>query len=311
MSNIQYTASMRNKAFNSKAFPKEAFYLFDELDFILNKKNHGVLIGKNYHETIAKIILEFYKMEYLNYAKKEAQKDMIIYSAVFGGNENNPSIEQIRKFMPNLKYNHPPLIKIALNVISKSQELEELKNLLGYEIMGLIAYFFLGSAAKITNFDYIRASFKKMVPYKKINNKQTANEKFPVKFCFKASEALFIAKNLYFENKQKNLIETAKYLIEKIRKETIQEVTETVTQEATKIALKNNSKKALEARHKINHQTKEQFLNAYDRYVKESLEKGEIPSKNQFSKDFAPKYGISESTARNNWLKGYTPKNLT
>ncbi|WP_109428553.1 hypothetical protein [Aggregatibacter kilianii] len=305
---MECTQSIQSKALNAKHFPKEAFYLFHELDSILNIKKHGVLIAKNYPEIICEIIHNFYKNEYIKCAIKEAQKNIIIYSAVFSGNLRDPDVEQIRKFMPQLKYNPPSLSTIAINVISESKKYPELNNLLGYELMGLVAYFFLGMASKVTHFDYVRASIGKMTTFRKITAKQDENASLSIQYCFQAGEALMIAKNLYFEQKHRNLVETAKYLIERTKRIAIQETTEKVTQEATKTALMNNARKALMVRHKNNIQMKTQLLEDFDRYALEKKTKGEAISKNQFAKDNAARYGVSETTIRNNWLKGYNPK---
>ncbi|MBN6078310.1 hypothetical protein HYE58_00005 [Aggregatibacter actinomycetemcomitans] len=266
---MEYTQSMRNRAFASKSFPREALYLFDELDNFLTKK-HGILIGKNYPAIICNIILDFHKNEYLKCARKEAQKDVLIYNAAFVGNTINPNIEQIEKFIPNLKFNPPHLSNIAINVISESKKYQELKNLLGYELMALIAYFFLGMASKVTDFEYVRASFGKMTTYKKIAGKQTKNSNLSIKYCFQASEAIMIAKTLYFEQKHRNLVETAKYLIERAQKIAIQETTEKVT----RAALANNAQKALSVRHNNNRKMKDQLLKEFDLYALQQREKG-------------------------------------
>lgn len=70
----------------------------------------------------------------------------------------------------------------------------------------------------------------------------------------------------------------------------------------------NNARKALMVRHKNNIQMKTQLLEDFDRYALEKKTKGEVISKNQFAKDNAARYGVSETTIRNNWLKGYNPK---
>lgn len=305
---MECTQPMKTKALNSKAFPQDALYLFHELDGILNIKKHGILIAKNYPEIISDIIHEFYKNEYIKCAIKEAQKDVIIYNAVFNGNLKNPDIEQIRKFMPQLQYTPPSLSDIAINVISESKKYAELTTLLGYELMGLVAYFFLGMASKITHFDYVRASIGKMTTFKKILEKQANNSNLSIKYCFQASEAIMIAKDLYFEQRHRNLVETAKYLIERAKRTAIRETTEKVTVKATKEALINNSRKALKVRHANNHKMKEQLLREYDQYARDKIAKGEPLSKTQFAKDAAKRFGVSETTIRKNWLQAYEPK---
>lgn len=301
---MKYTQTMRNRAGRVDEFPKSAFYLFDELDSLLNKKRHGVLMGKGCDSIICNIILNFQKNEFLKCARMEAQKDIVLYNAAFSGNTRNVDIEQIKKYMPNLKYKPPRLSDIALSVIAESRKYPELKNLLGYELMALIAYFFLGMASKVADFEYVRASFGKMVSYKKIIAKQSKNSSLPIEYCFQAGEAIMIAKTLYFEQKHKTLIETAKYLIERTKKITIQETSSKVA----KATLSNNAQKALSVRHSNNRKIKEQLLKEFDLYVVQQKEKGEPISKNDFSKNAAIKYGMAETTIRNNWLKGYKPK---
>ena len=305
---MECTRPMKTKALDSGAFPKEAFYLFHELDSILNIKKHGILIAKNYPEIISNIIHDFYKKEYIKCAIKEAQKDVIIYNAIFSGNLKNPDIENIRKFMPQLQYTPPSLSAIAINVISESKKYSELNTLLGYELMGLVAYFFLGMASKVTYFDYVRASIGKMTTFKKIIEKQDQNSSLSVKYCFQASEAIMIAKDLYFEQKHKNLVETAKYLIERAKRIAIQETTEKITIKASKEALINNSRRALKVRHANNRKMKAQLLREYDQYAREKIAKGEQVSKTQFAKEVAERYGLSETTIRKNWLQAYEPK---
>lgn len=90
------------------------------------------------------------------------------------------------------------------------------------------------------------------------------------------------------------------YILELKQKEEIRSIEKKV--------LSNRAKHIVNARHKINRQTKQQLLNEYDKYHLEMLKNGKKPSKNQFAKDNALKFGMAENTIRNNWLKGYIPK---
>lgn len=290
---------MKTRALKSTHFPKEAMYLFNELDEILDKKFH-LLIAKNIPEVIFHLIYDIYRDKYIKQAIKEAQKDMIIYNAIFVGNIRNPSIEKIKQFLPQLELSLPTLSEITIELISKAKKYQDLNNLQGYELIGLLAYFFLGLASKITDFEYIRANISKLTTVKKVTQIQTKNSSLTIKYCFLSSEAILLAKKLYFEDKHKTLIETAKYLIDETKKKTINETKLNIVPEV----LKENAIKAVKVRHQRTNELKKQAINEYKTKSEYYKKLGKVLSKNDFARKFALAHELKYETVRKNWLQG-------
>lgn len=73
-------------------------------------------------------------------------------------------------------------------------------------------------------------------------------------------------------------------------------------------AIRERSKKGGIVKNKNSNEIKKQILGRYNVEAKRYKELGKVLSKNKFSREMAQEYNISETTIRNNWLKGYNPK---
>lgn len=79
-------------------------------------------------------------------------------------------------------------------------------------------------------------------------------------------------------------------------------------QREKKNALKERAKSGGKAKNKRTNDIKKEILRKYDHEFKKYKELGKIISKNDFARKMAIEYEVSETTIRNNWLKGYNPK---
>lgn len=269
----------------SKDFPKAGIFLSDELISIFKNSTKENLQLLNGNLILHQIIttLDSLKMEdIIKEALKKAQKDSI-YQSVFFESDGKPIISNIYNHFKGYGVFPPSLAEIFCRI---SSEIELNKNsnfrkFKGYELAGAIAYCYMRKAFQITHKGYLtNITNKKLNSLKKHikENIITATE-----LCLEASEAILLAKELLFEDKQKNIVATAKYLIEKSKKE----------------AIKSNAIKASNARHKEDREIKSKILSEYDIYAnKMILERSlaKMISPEEWQKNTKPSIQLSETT---------------
>ncbi|STY59073.1 Uncharacterised protein [Mannheimia haemolytica] len=291
-------------------FPKTGLFLIDELKelFKYSKPENLNLLNENRIFSCIINSLERLKMEKLiKLAREETNKDPI-FNGVFFDDNNSPINHNIENYFSDKGYSESTLSEVFVSVVMHTgfNKKSPFCGFKGYELAGAIALFYITKSFKSVDRSYQAHTTSKRL--NSLSKRIKANSILSAELCLQASEAVILAQELKFKHREKNLIETAKYLINKTKQNAIIETTEKVTKEVKHLAIKENAQKALKIRHRANNETKEQLLKAYDEYAKNMLENGMVPNKNQFAKDNAEKFGMSECTIRNNWLKGYHPQ---
>ncbi|MDH2927054.1 hypothetical protein [Lonepinella koalarum] len=299
--------SLKKKCGENPNFPKAGIFLVDELSFIFNHfdENEVINILKNNElsEYLIKTIEQLQNYELVRVAKAEIIKNPI-YNTIFFELDGTPIISKIRKYffetvpLPNLS-------NIFVLLTTKIKHIEKFRNLKGYQLAGIISFYYLQSALKIITHGYVRT-----LTGKALNSLKKQIERNSIKsmeLCLQSSEAIILSKQILFEHKEKSIIETAKYLLSKEREKIkiIKEEFEAEKLEIANNAIKENSKKALEARNKPILENKRKFLKAFDEYKEQQISKGLKVSKDHFAEENAQKYGVKVKTARKNWLQGY------
>ncbi|MFZ7135999.1 hypothetical protein ACLSZP_04685 [Avibacterium avium] len=301
---MRFFYSLKKKYLLNGNFPRTAIFIIDELESLfLHRKDEEVIFLFNntflMNEIVNSISL-LQNQKYIDEAKRKVNNDGV-YRSVFFDCDGSPIIKEIKKYFSKTIV-PPSLSDIFINLVDKIKLKEDFKGLNGYELLALFAFYYMNMAFKITN----RAHVNKLTgrSLNSLDKKINANLLEATELCLKASEAVFLAKEILFTHKKKNIIETAKLLIDKVKSRTENEL-----KVVCKLALIENARKGGQARHSETKKIKEQILIEYKEMLINAKNSNLPPkSKTQFAKQMAIKYKQNEQTIRSNWLKGYNPE---
>lgn len=295
--------SLSKKCYSSGGFPKTGLFLIDELFIIFEHSTKESLKLLNHTEIFSAYVIrkldELKTKTLITKAHEHAQRDPIFYNGIFF-EDGEPVIQNICNYFGIKGILSPKLSDIFVEVAKEAiyNKHAPFVGFKGYELAGAIAIFYINYAFKLTSRENQHKKTGKHL--NQLSKQIKENREDATVALLQASEAIILAHELKFKYREKNIIEAAKYLLEKnaqkIKKETIERVTKT--------AIRDNAIKAAKAKHKESNEIKSKVLDEYKQEKIKYEALGKALSKNRFAKKMAEKYNINEATVRKNWLQG-------
>ncbi len=311
---MEYFDSLKKKIIDNSHFPLSGVFLIDELRDIFNTGYRAKLSRKKIAyliEQITAIINGLEQAKSMALAQKKANQDPI-YTNIFFNGGGSPNMEEIQKSFPITKIYNQTFSETFV-LLAERVKNKQLLSLKGYELAGIISVFYIYQALKILSIPLTKAKNKKAL--NALRNEVKQQVPLAMNSILKASEALLLSKTLLLEDKQKTIIDTAKYLIEKANreKEEFKKLIDEEAKEIEKRAIREFTKKGAKKRHVPTNNMKADVIQEWYSYYNEMKAQGHTPSKRRFADIIAERYkdkdndykiAISWNTVRNNWLKG-------
>ncbi|MDD6910420.1 hypothetical protein [Actinobacillus minor] len=286
---MSYLQNLKSKYVNTGSlFPEFAYFLFDEIERVFDKTTNEetlrLLNGNGFSDYIHTVVKKIEFKKQIEHIDKLTKNDPVYRGMFFNGNMLD--ITQAQKYLTdNSKEFKIELSDIVLLVIDEMSYTPFNESLKGYELIGFIALYWLQKAMKISSKEVVKVQTGKHC--KQLQKIMNHNEGEAMKFCLLSAEAVAQAHHLKHSRIYRTLIETAKYLIEKAKKEHNDEI--------AKKAISDNAKKAVNTRHSKTNELRQRAIEEF---------KLQNESKNKFSAKFAKEHKLAFTTVRNNWLQG-------